>query len=233
MSCSTLYFMHNLSLQPRSNVLYSTLPQHSALSNAWEALGLLNFFCRDASACVQPSARNPCSSLKASTIFRILSSNNYFVPVSSWMHVSALWGSYMVWSSFSFLSLDELLQSHFNVTCIRLYPKLIMWVSFFMFFDCLDLKTNKYIFFAWIRGTCYEPLWRLLKCLFLWPIFLYTLRIKGRKCHLVRGQFTLHFSHFPNIAGWLNKLSNTLLHYFHKANFEYCNIYRMMWFSCH
>ena len=155
MSCSTLYFMHNFSLQPRSNVLYSTLPQHSALSNAWEALGLLNFFCRDASASVQPSARNPCSSRKASTIFRILSSNNYFVPVSSWMHVSALWGhtwfgvllvSYLQGQHLHPFSLDELLQSHFNVTCIRLYPKSIMWVSFFMFFDCLDLKTNKYIF---------------------------------------------------------------------------------------
>lgn len=63
-------------------------------------------------------------------------------------------GVILVLESFSFLiskvntsipfSLDELLQSHFNVTCIRLYPKPTMWVSFFMFFDCLDLKTNKY-----------------------------------------------------------------------------------------
>ena len=116
MSCSTLYFMHNLSLQPRSNVLYSTLPQHSALSNALEELGLLNFLCRDASASVQPSGRNPCSSRKASTIFRILSSNNYLVPVSSGMHVSALWGSYMVWSSFSFLSPRSTPPSHFRLT---------------------------------------------------------------------------------------------------------------------
>ena len=116
MCCSTLYLMDNLSLQPRSNVLYSTLPQHSALSNAWEALGLLNFLCRDASASVQPSARNPCSSRKASTIFRILSSNNYFVPVSSWMHVSALWRSSSVWSSFSFLSPRSTPPSHFRLT---------------------------------------------------------------------------------------------------------------------
>ena len=59
--------------------------------------------------------------------------------------------------------------------------------------------------------------------------FSYTsLRVKGRKFHLVRGQFTLYFSHFPNIAGCLNKLSNTLLDYFPKAIFEYCNIYGMM-----
>ena len=116
MSCSTLYLMHNLSLQPRSNVSYWTLPQHSALSNAWEALGLLNFFCRGASASVQPSARNPCSSHKASTIFRMLSSNNYFVPVSSWMHVSALWGSYSFWSPFSFLSPRSTPPSHFPLT---------------------------------------------------------------------------------------------------------------------
>ena len=116
MSCSTLYFIHNLSLQPRSNVLYSSLPQHSALSNALEALGLLNFFCRDASASVQPSARNPCSSRKASSTFRILNFNNYFVPVSSWMHVSVLWGSHSVWSSFSFLSPRSTPPSHFPLT---------------------------------------------------------------------------------------------------------------------
>ena len=116
MSCCTLYFMYNLSLQPWSKVLYSTLPQHSALSNAWEALGLLNFFWRAASASVQPSARNPWSSCKASTIFRILSSNNYFMPLASWMHVSALWGSYLVWSSFSFLSPKSTPPSHFPLT---------------------------------------------------------------------------------------------------------------------
>lgn len=113
MSCSTLYFIHNLSLQPRSNVLYSSLPQHSALSNALEALGLLNFFCRDASASVQPSARNPCSSRKASSTFRILNFNNYFVPVSSWMHVSVL---SVLWGSFSFLSPRSTPPSHFPLT---------------------------------------------------------------------------------------------------------------------
>ena len=29
-------------------------------------------------------------------------------------------------------SFDELLQGHFSVTCIRLYPKSTMWVSFFV-----------------------------------------------------------------------------------------------------
>lgn len=36
-------------------------------------------------------------------------------------------------------------------------------------------------FFAWIRGTWYELLWRLLKCLFLWPIFLYIIENKREK----------------------------------------------------
>ena len=39
-----------------------------------------------------------------------------FRAVSSWMHVSALWGSYMVWSSFSFLSPRSTLPSHFPLT---------------------------------------------------------------------------------------------------------------------
>ena len=31
------------------------------------------------------------------------------------------------------------------------------------------------------KGTWYEPLWRLLKCLFLWPIFLYIIENKREK----------------------------------------------------
>ena len=51
-SCSTLYFMYNLSLQPRSKLLYSTLPNGIALSNAWEALGLFrNQNCQDMGSC--------------------------------------------------------------------------------------------------------------------------------------------------------------------------------------
>lgn len=80
------------------------------------SIGTVELFLQRCISLCPAISQEPRSSRKASSTFRILNFNNYFVPVSSWMHVSVLWGSHSVWSSFSFLSPRSTPPSHFPLT---------------------------------------------------------------------------------------------------------------------
>ena len=89
MSFSTLYFMHNLSLQPRSKLLYSTLPTRIALSNACEALGLFrNQNCQDMGSCWLSLFHQHISQILLEIFLEILEAASYILNMSTpWLEM--------------------------------------------------------------------------------------------------------------------------------------------------
>lgn len=99
----------------KQGVVFDPFPTQ-CFKHCLRSIGTVEFFWKDASASFRPSARNLWSSCKASTIFRILSSNKSRVTAASWMQASALRVSYSARSSFSFPSPRSTSPSHFPLT---------------------------------------------------------------------------------------------------------------------
>lgn len=131
-----------------SKVLYST---QSDLSNACDAVGLLNFFWNTASASFRPPAKNVWSFCNASTIEHILGSSKFLVTAtSSGIHASALRLSYSTQSSFSLLSPRSISLSHFpwltpGVVLKYHRHQLGVWVGLFQFFDGFNLNLKLFL----------------------------------------------------------------------------------------